>query len=376
MKMAWVYNTADGTSARGGHGLTIFAIVLTAASLSAVVLRFYVRRCLVKSVGADDWIVLSAWMTCCGYAVVTIIQTRWGLAMQYVDDIPEENRFMFGVLQYAGWPLYILSIYGFKLSLLVSYFRFIPQGMCRYGVSLVTLTCTLFHIIYFILQFNLCHPVAKQWDPTITDGKCLNAFAFYVSMSSITIIFDFNVMFLPFPILIKSKLPKRKKVVLLGLFALGFFVTVIQIFRIQNFRHYTNYLHSEQIIRWSMAEANLGVICACIPTMSPLIRSAAEKRKRGASYFKTPWGSSGPGSAARWSWNNKNRRQSEWLIHPSPEIEKDPNQITKSDSQGLIISSPDIRKQTDIIITHDPRPPPTAHYGDLEAQKAWTPYGH
>ncbi|KAI0009285.1 hypothetical protein F4779DRAFT_617732 [Xylariaceae sp. FL0662B] len=392
--MAWVYNTTDGTPTNG-HAIAAIAISLTATSLSALILRFYVRGWLVKSVGADDWIVLSAWVMSCGYTVVTTLQTKWGLGLESIDDLPDSNRYMFGVLQYAGWPLYILSIFGFKLSLLISYFRFIPQGMCKYGVSIVTLTCILFHIAYFIAQINLCRPISRQWDPSITNGQCLNTFAFYISMSSLTIVFDFNVyvnyhlqkaicgtgltrrfsMFLPFPVLLNSKLQTRKKIILLGLFALGFFVTVIQIIRIQYFRSYTSYLYSAPIIMWGTVEANLGIICACIPTMSPLIRTAAERTRRGTIYFKASWGSSGPGSAARWSFNIKNRRQSHKLPPPAPAMEKDPKAITKTDSRDPILSSADIVKQTDITITHDPRPLPTAHSGDFGAPVVLVDHG-
>jgi hypothetical protein len=64
----------------------------------------------------------------------------------------------------------------------------------------------MFHLAFLLTQVNLCQPVrddigtvayaannvqaAKQWDPTITWGKCLSAVPFYTSMASLTITFD------------------------------------------------------------------------------------------------------------------------------------------------------------------------------------------
>ena len=80
-------------------------------------------------------------------------------------------------------------------------------------------------------------------------------------------------MFLPFPVLYQSKIQRRKKVVLLGLFALGLFITVIQIVRIQTIRQLEQgTVDSAKLIMWSMVENNLGIVVSCIPTFAPLVR--------------------------------------------------------------------------------------------------------
>jgi hypothetical protein len=98
-------------------------------------------------------------------------------------------------------------------------------------------------------------------------------------------------MILPFPVLISTQIPPKKKMILLGLFSLGTFITIIQIIRIQTIHALQNYLDSSMLIMWSMVENNLGIIIASIPALSPLVRSWREKtsggssdRGRGASY--------------------------------------------------------------------------------------------
>lgn len=84
-------------------------------------------------------------------------------------------------------------------------------------------------------------------------------------------------MLLPFPVLLETQIPTSKKVVLLGLFGLGTFITIIQIIRILTIKSLSNYLDSSMLIMWSMVENNLGVIVASIPPLSPLVRAWKEK---------------------------------------------------------------------------------------------------
>jgi len=91
-------------------------------------------------------------------------------------------------------------------------------------------------------------------------------------------------MLLPFPVLLKSQIQSRKKLVLLGLFALGIFITIIQIIRIQTIKSLSNYLDSSALIMWSTVENNLGIMVACVPTLGPLFKSFAEKSRSG--YYK------------------------------------------------------------------------------------------
>ncbi|EMD92617.1 hypothetical protein COCC4DRAFT_58170 [Bipolaris maydis ATCC 48331] len=273
--MGWAYNTPESAVNSGSH-ITIVAIVFTVASLLVLSLRFYVRGWMIKTIGADDYVLAFSWVACCGFAVVTILQTKWGLGLKNVSDMPNENIFNFGLLQYIGAPFYITSIMSFKISLMLTYLRFMPKGAARTATIVVIVLCILFHLAFLIIQLNLCHPIAMQWDRTIT-GTCLPAVPIYTTTSSLTITFDVTVMFLPFPVLLASRIQNRKKIVLLGLLALGTFITIIQVIRIQTIRSLSNYLDSSGVIMWSSIENNLGVIVASIPTLAPLFTFFVDK---------------------------------------------------------------------------------------------------
>ncbi|KAF1847677.1 uncharacterized protein K460DRAFT_384006 [Cucurbitaria berberidis CBS 394.84] len=199
--------------------------------------------------------------------------------------MPKENVYNFGLVRVTpestNLHSYTSSILGFKISLLLMYLRFMTKGAARTTTIAFIIACVLFHLSFLLVQSNLCQPAVKQWDPRITWGRCLPAVPFYTSMASLMILFDITVMLLPFPVLLRSHDQKRKKVALLGLLALGTFITIIHVIRIRTVKNLANYLDSANLILWSTVETNLGIIVASIPTLGPLLKYYAEKTPKG-----------------------------------------------------------------------------------------------
>jgi hypothetical protein len=60
---------------------------------------------------------------------------------------------------------YISSILGFKISLLLSYLRFMTAGATRTATIVVIVGCILFHISFLVVQTNLCQPASLAPQP-------------------------------------------------------------------------------------------------------------------------------------------------------------------------------------------------------------------
>ncbi|KAK1964487.1 hypothetical protein LY78DRAFT_659311 [Colletotrichum sublineola] len=369
MDTPWTYNTPPGTETTGVK-ITTVALVFTALSLVVMSMRLYVRVIMLKAAGLDDWIIAVTWFCACGFAVVTTIQTKWGLGLQNINDMPQENLYSFGILQYAGAPFYITSILGFKISLLLSYLRFIPKGPYRVATFITMGMCVAYHISFLVVQITLCTPVAKQWNPSIVNGSCIPGVPFYTAMASLTILFDLVVMFLPFPVLATSKIQKRKKFVLLGLFGLGGFITVIQIIRIQTVHALENYLDSAPLIMWSTIENNLGIIVSSVPTLAPLVKYFNEKSRSGSRSNKYG-GPSGYGRSrqsgnvgskyALQSWRpGMNGMQPLGSVTDRSEYAVEHSRIGKGSDDGSAddhLNVPGIVKKTEFVVTRDPVEP-------------------
>ncbi|KAJ4393528.1 hypothetical protein N0V93_002740 [Gnomoniopsis smithogilvyi] len=287
--MGWIFNRSDDTPTWGPQIVAI-SLTFTAVSFMTCCLRIYVRAFLIKAFGADDWAILCSWVGICGYAVTSIIQTRWGLGILKLDDMPTENIENFLLIQYIGSPFYVLCLFGFKFSLLMSYLRFIQFGFWNLATRIMVVVIVSAHIAFAFGFIFTCNPIPKSWDSSITSGSCLGM-PFYTAFSALTIIFDIIIILLPFHVIISTQLQTRKKVAILGLFTLGIFITVVQVIRFSTIKSLSNLLDSARPITWSIIEGNLGIITTCIPTLAPLVRYYSEKSKLD--------GQSGKSSAAR-----------------------------------------------------------------------------
>lgn len=65
--------------------------------------------------------------------------------------------------------------------------------------------------IFVFLLSIACHPIAKQWDPSIP-GKCLHTLSTYFALGGTSLVWDLLIMILPFPILKRLQLETGDKV--------------------------------------------------------------------------------------------------------------------------------------------------------------------
>jgi len=169
-----------------------------------------------------------------------------------------------------------------KISIVLLYLRIFPKEVSRnftytcYGVIAALTAYGVAMCIFFGMQ---CRPVSyfwKQWDGE-HEGTCINfQLGTYIG-SGINILFDLVVFFLPVPKLVKLQVrDTRRKVGVVVTFLVGLFVTICSIIRLQyiaQIGHYTNATyHYNPIGLWSGTEADVGVICACMPSIAgPLL---------------------------------------------------------------------------------------------------------
>ncbi|GJC83178.1 hypothetical protein ColLi_06016 [Colletotrichum liriopes] len=268
----WTYNAPDDTPTNGPQ-IAAVCTAFTAVALFLVCLRLYVRTTLVKAVGYE---------------------TKWGLGITKLEDMPDENVLHFG-------------------------------------------------------------KVEKQYDPSIPAdvGYCVDAIAFYLTFSSLTIVFDVLIMFLPFPVIIKSQIQNRKKLVLLALFVLGGFVTIIQAIRIQTIKNLVNYLDSAKSIQWSVIETCIGIIIACIPTLAPMVKYFAEKSRNFTDGNSKPRNS----RYALQTWGTKRSGMQPLGTGIDREVSITESSATKpGDSTENILDPGGIAKRTDLQVTTQDAP--------------------
>ena len=141
-----------------------------------------------------------------------------------------------------------------------------------------------------ILNIVQCRPVRAAFDdPIPRTAKCIDIVTLFLSSAPVNIITDLAILFLPMPILTSMRLPRNEKIILIITFSFGAFVAVVDVVRIA-------YLESAALARltdtsgsrastaegdyswiaslsfmWSAVEVHVGIICACVPGVKPLV---------------------------------------------------------------------------------------------------------
>ena len=98
-----------------------------------------------------------------------------------------------------------------------------------------------------------------------------------------TVLFDFLVWALPLPTIYRANLPLTQRLALIALFSVGLFVVAAAGIRIYYldivlWETYDVTWEGTHLWLWVAVEANLGIICGCVPWLKPLVKSWTSKR--------------------------------------------------------------------------------------------------
>ncbi len=180
----------------------------------------------------------------------------------------------------ANNNLWILIVNITKASILVQYLRIFDCRVIR-ALCIVLMLALLPAAFWGIFGGTfLCTPTARLWNPQIA-GHCMNAQNYWYSVAGIDIGLDFLILVLPLPAITRLRLPRKQKLGLILVFLLGFFVCVISVVRVCTVLVTAlndNYVASGiWAIVWSAVEANVGIICASLLALKPLLLELCPK---------------------------------------------------------------------------------------------------
>ena len=102
----------------------------------------------------------------------------------------------------------------------MQYFRVFPTRRMR-RISWIMIGILATYGSWAVLSaFLNCIPVAKFWDPSVP-GYCLSMEGLWFSNASMHIATDIVILLIPIPALSGLELPRKQKLALMSIFALG-----------------------------------------------------------------------------------------------------------------------------------------------------------
>ncbi|KAH8162285.1 hypothetical protein CIB48_g5973 [Xylaria polymorpha] len=285
----------DNLSA-GDHpdrGPIVFAVTTGTLVLATVFVcaRLACRTFIVRQVSWDDYFIIIAWALAFGLSFAIDYGTAKGLGL-HDADIKAENWDALRRSEYTFTILYNPALMAFKTSVLVFYLRLSKntQKVLRLASWAILVIVNLAGTVLTLLNIFQCKPVEAAFNSN--SGQCIPLLTEFICAAPVNIVTDLAILTLPLPVLTSMRLPPRQKIILVITFALGIFVTVVDVVRIYYLQKAINDAPSTTplsgtdpafggspefswnaslALLWSAVEVNVGIACACIPTLKPLI---------------------------------------------------------------------------------------------------------
>ncbi|KAF9892322.1 hypothetical protein FE257_002099 [Aspergillus nanangensis] len=260
-----------------GPQLLIVGVILVTISVIVVALRLWVRLYMKTTAGWDDWLMVVALVLIICSTVTSNLGTTYGWGVHIWDIRPEMATPSLMTSWFNQLQLIIIMTL-VKLSLLISYLRFLTKAIHRKLTwGMIGLT-TAWGIAYMITMFTACIPLRAYWETLQSDSEnCTNKSSATMSFSITNMVTDLMVLVVPIPVLWNLKLPMRERLGLIALMSLGLLACVASGIRIFYTYQTLNVTYDitwdgYQIWLWILIEVNLAVMCASIPTLRPLAR--------------------------------------------------------------------------------------------------------
>ncbi|KAK7180157.1 hypothetical protein DPSP01_012786 [Paraphaeosphaeria sporulosa] len=248
------------------------------SSAICIVARFLARwRIQATGLGWDDWTILVAYILLIPSTIIAQLMTYKGMG-QDIWAVPFDNITAMLKYFYIEQYIYQCVVVLTKISIVLLYLRIFPKEVSKRfqhvstGVIVGLIIYGFGFIIYFAFQ---CRPINYFWNQWSgeTEGRCVNQqFAVYMN-SAMNIVFDLVVFFLPVPKLMKLQVRStQRKIGFILTFLVGLFVTACSMVRLSTLANIGKVqnatYHYNAISLWSGLEGDVGVICACMPSLA------------------------------------------------------------------------------------------------------------
>ncbi|KAH0262074.1 MFS monosaccharide transporter-like protein, partial [Aureobasidium melanogenum] len=271
-------------------------VAMIACSTVFVFSRIASRAGIVKKVLLDDYFILVAWLLAFGLSFSICYGSFVGLG-RHEDDVPDSWQGALRRSQYAFSVLYNPALMAEKTSILVFYLTLSKTNMTFRWATIATLfVVNAAGLALTLVTLFQCNPVGAAFRyPVPATHHCTDIITIYLSSAPVNIITDLAILFLPMPILTSMRLPRKQKTILVITFGFGLFVAVVDIVRIAYLQSASTYRlnqilnfqqdnssgrdvdvtdfswYASYSFMWSAIEVNVGIMCACVPALKPLV---------------------------------------------------------------------------------------------------------
>lgn len=256
--------------------------------------RLYVQWIVRKRLDFEDFGLVIAWMFAVAIQGIITHGFVTGSVGVHAWEIPLDKFKQFNLYNvYLNPIIYAPPTALAKLVLLMFYLKMGNQSkLFLWSVYAVIFINVGSNVGIFFSAIFCCNPIRMGWDITVTDGTCINRTALFKATAAFGVITDVLIISLPVPTVLGLQMSRSKKVGILLMFTLGGATVVTSIVRLILLIKSLNLSGDPTwgagpVSLWICIEANLLIMCACLPTMRAFLRNVAPgliSSKHGKSY--------------------------------------------------------------------------------------------
>ncbi|KAE8421981.1 hypothetical protein BDV36DRAFT_303747 [Aspergillus pseudocaelatus] len=165
----------------------------------------------------------------------------------------------------------LVSLWLVKACLLIIYNRLTLGLREHLAVKVLAVyVAASFVIIEILFCAVWCGPpVTMYWDVPTKDSQCATYYDHLITTSAFNISSDLMMLCIPIPLVLRSHIPLKRKLILCAVFSLGLVVILMAVLN-----RYVNFTeeYTVSFLRWYVAEVATAVYVANVPLLWPLLR--------------------------------------------------------------------------------------------------------
>lgn len=293
--------------APGALHAAITSTAVTVLSFVFLSLKVSTRAKVQNRLGWDDGLAITAYVFTVPLAITIWKQAQNGMGL-HSSTLSPEMLMTQNIWFWASIWLYVSAIGFAKLSVLTQYLRIFVGKKTKIATWAMIVIVIVYTIQGDLVGIFSCTPVNKFWNRPLP-GTCVNAAVYYYITIAMNILTDIAVVVIPVPALMKLNIPTNQKYGLVFAFALGGFGCIISIVRLHAIKVSLTSpdpnLANSQPSLWSVVEVQVCIICACLPSLRPILVRIFPY----ASSFGSSNGRSGIGKRSQHHTTNRNWAQ-------------------------------------------------------------------
>ncbi|XP_014562127.1 hypothetical protein COCVIDRAFT_85008 [Bipolaris victoriae FI3] len=238
----------------------------------------------IKGLQFDDYI-MGLFVTA-AYTVLLVFSNRWLKVHSNLEPpgfdfgalSPEElSRRVYGSkLVVVVEQMQIAVLWSCKACLLIMYHRITRTALHYENIAIKVLAVytAIGFVVIEVLYFSAwCRPFSAYYAVPTTSLQCTTLINHRITKAVFSISSDLSMLFISLPMLVRSLLPMKRKIILCGIFSLGLFVVIASIANA-----YSSFTHPYKAtwISWYVRESSTAILVANLPFTWNVVREFFE----------------------------------------------------------------------------------------------------